>query len=221
MEYFSRRNIGIFVALAFIGFLIWSSVAFQNFFSRVAPYFENITHQHAVLSVLVFIGLGILSTMISSFTSIPLVPVAVLVWGSALTALYLCIGWLLGDIFSYYIGYFAGNPFIKRFLPYEEIRYYLKRIPPNAEFKLILLFILSMPAEIPGYTIGALRYKFGKYIVATTINEIFYSALVAYGFTALVQKNNILFFAYLAFGIVLFGYMFYLFQKKIKKSPQP
>lgn len=219
MELLNKKNIGILVALAFIGFLVWSSVAFQNFFTKIVPYFERLTGEYAVLSVLVFIGLGMLSTMLSSFTSIPLVPVAVIVWGNALTALYLGIGWLAGDILSYFVGYYAGNPLIRRFLPYGQIQFYLKKIPPDAEFKMILLFILSMPAEIPGYTIGALRYKFTKYVAAQTLNEIFYSALVAYAFAALVEKNNIVFFSYLAFGIILFGYMFYLFQKKIKKAP--
>jgi len=218
MELFKKRNVAIAVSLAFIGFLIWSSIAFQNFFARIVPYFQRLTGEHAVLSVLAFIGLGALSTMLSSFITITLVPVAVLVWGNALTALYLGVGWLLGDILSYFIGYYAGNPLIKIFLPYEKIQYYLKKIPPNAEFKLILLFILSMPAEIPGYTIGALRYKFTKYAAAQALNEIFYSILVAYAFTALVEKHNVVFFSYLAFGITLFGYMFFLFQKKIKKA---
>lgn len=220
MTQISRRNIAIAIALAFIGFLIWSSVTFQGFFARIVPYFERLTTEHQVLSVFVFIGLGVLSTMLSSFISITLVPVAVLVWGNALTALYLGIGWLTGDILSYFIGYYAGNPLVKIFLPYEKIEFYLKKIPPDAEFKLILLFILSMPAEIPGYTIGALRYKFPKYVAAQTLNEIFYSLLVAYAFAALVARNNVIFFSYLAFGIILFGYAFYLFQRKLKK-PRP
>jgi uncharacterized membrane protein YdjX (TVP38/TMEM64 family) len=222
MELFKKKNIFIAVSLTFIGFLIWSSIAFQDFFVKIVPYFERLTGEHAVLSVLVFIALGVLSTMISSFTSLPLVPVAVLVWGNGLTALYLFIGWLSGDILSYFVGYYAGNPLVRRFLPYEKIQFYLKKIPPNAEFKMILLFILSMPAEIPGYTVGALRYKFQKYVAAQILNEILYSTLVAYAFAALVEKNNIMFFSYLAFGIILFGYMFFLFQKKMKKSaPKP
>jgi uncharacterized membrane protein YdjX (TVP38/TMEM64 family) len=221
MKLFKKRNVAIAVSLAFIGFLIWSSIAFQNFFSRIVPYFERLTGEHAILSVLVFIALGVLSTMISSFTSIPLVPVAVIVWGNALTALYLFVGWLIGDILSYFVGYYAGNPLVRRFLPYEKIQFYLKRIPPNAEFKMILLFILSMPAEIPGYTVGALRYKFQKYAAAQILNEILYSTLVAYAFAALVEKNNLIFFSYLAFGIVLFGYMFWLFQRKIKNPHHP
>ncbi|MCX6766172.1 MAG: VTT domain-containing protein [Candidatus Moranbacteria bacterium] len=219
MELFNKKNIAIAVSLTFISFLVWSSIAFQNFFAKIVPYFQRLTGEYAILSVLVFIALGVLSTMISSFISLPLVPVAVLVWGNTFTALYLGIGWLAGDILSYFIGYYAGNSLVRKFLPYEEIQFYLKKIPPNAEFGMILLFILSMPAEIPGYTIGALRYKFTKYVAAQTLNEIFYSILVVYAFAALVEKNNILFFVYLAFGIALFGYMFFLFQKKMKKTP--
>jgi uncharacterized membrane protein YdjX (TVP38/TMEM64 family) len=216
MEPNSKKNISILLAVVFIGFLVWSSIAFQDFFQKIVPFFENVAREDKFLSVLVFIVLGMISTMLSSFSSAPLVPIAIIVWGSALTALYLCVGWIIGDILSYFIGYWAGNPIIRKLLPYEKIRFYLKKIPPDAEFTMILLFILSMPSEIPGYTIGALRYKFTKYLIATTLNEIFYSALVVYAASALIAKNPLIFFGSFIFGILLFGYMFYLFQKKLR-----
>lgn len=216
MELFSKKNIGILAALAFIGFLIWSSVAFQNFFTKIVPYFERLTGEYAVLSVLVFIGLGMLSTMLSSFTSIPLVPVAVIVWGNALTALYLGIGWLIGDIFSYIIGYYAGHSILKRFVPLEKIDYYRKKIPPDAEFKLVFFFIMSMPSEIPNYTLGTLRYNFLKYFLTIALGEMIFAFVTAYAGQALVQKNYILFAGAVALLVMFFSYFFYLFNKYLK-----
>lgn len=217
MQFNLRKNLLLLIAGTFIGLLIWSSVAFQDIFVKIVPFFEKLTSEQPILSVLVFILLGILSTMISSFSSIPLVPIAIIVWGNALTAVYLCTGWLIGDVLSYYVGFYAGHPIARWLLPYEKISFYLKKIPPDAEFKFILLFILSMPSEIPGYTIGALRYRFSKYFVATTLNEIFYSAFVAYAIQALVEKKPVIFIGSFLIGIVLFSYMFFLFQKKIRE----
>jgi uncharacterized membrane protein YdjX (TVP38/TMEM64 family) len=216
MKPFKKRNIAIIISFVFIGFLIWSSVAFQNFFAKIVPLFENLTRDHAFLSIFVFIGLGALSTMLSSFSSVPLVPIAVIVWGSTPTALYLLIGWLIGDILSYMIGYYAGNPILKRFVSLEKIDYYRKKIPPDAEFKLVFFFIMSMPSEVPNYTLGTLRYNFLKYFLTITLGEIIFAFVTAYAGQALVQKNYILFAGGIALLLLFFSYFFYLFKKYLK-----
>lgn len=135
-----RRNTGLLLAAIFIGFLIWSSVTFQNLFTKIVPFFENLAHRDETLSIFVFIGLGVLSTMLSSFSSVPLVPIAVIVWGNSLTAVLLFIGWILGDMIAYSIGYWAGHPILEKFAPTEKIDYWRKKIPPDAEFKLVFFF---------------------------------------------------------------------------------
>lgn len=216
MELFNRKNTAIIISLAFIGFLIWSSVQFQAFFAKIVPLFENLTREHAFLSIFVFIGLGALSTMISSFSSAPLVPIAVIVWGGTPTALFLLAGWLTGDILSYVIGYYAGNPILKRFVPLQKIDYYRRKIPPNAEFKLVFFFIMSMPSEVPNYTLGTLRYNFLKYFLTITLGELIFAFVTAYAGQALVQKNYILFAGAIALLLLFFSYFFYLFNKYLK-----
>lgn len=217
MKLFNKKNIAITVSFAFIGFLIWSSVQFQAFFAKIVPLFENLTRDHALLSIFVFIGLGALSTMLSSFSSTPLVPIAVIVWGSNPAALYLLAGWLIGDILSYIIGYYAGNPILKRFVSLDaKIDYYRKKIPPNAEFKLVFFFIMSMPSEVPNYTLGTLRYNFLKYFLTITLGELIFAFVTAYAGQALIQKNYILFAGGIALLLLFFSYFFYLFNKYLK-----
>ena len=216
MELFNRKNTAIIISLAFIGFLIWSSVQFQAFFAKIVPLFENLTREHAFLSIFVFIGLGALSTMLSSFSSTPLVPIAVIVWGSTPAALYLLAGWLIGDLLSYVIGYYAGNPILKKFVSLEKIDYYRKKIPPDAQFKLVFFFIMSMPSEVPNYTLGTLRYNFLKYFLTITLGELIFAFVTAYAGQALVQKNYILFAGAIALLLLFFSYFFYLFNKYLK-----
>jgi len=222
MEWFSKRkNILLLASLAFIGFLIWSSVQFQSFFAKIVPVFESLTQKNELLSIFVFIGLGALSTMLSSFSSTPLVPIAVIVWGSNPTALYLLIGWLIGDILSYIIGYFAGHPILKKFVPLEKIDFYRKKIPPDAEFKLVFFFIMSMPSEVPNYTLGTLRYNFLKYFLTIALGEMIFAFVTAYAGQALVEKNYILFIGAIALLLLFFSYFFYLFNKYLKDRGQP
>jgi uncharacterized membrane protein YdjX (TVP38/TMEM64 family) len=217
MDPLKKRNIAIAASFVFIGFLIWSSVQFQAFFAKLVPVFENLTRDHAFLSIFVFIGLGALSTMLSSFSSAPLVPIAVIVWGPAPAALYLLSGWMIGDVLSYIIGYFAGNPILKKFVRLDaKIDYYRKKIPPNAQFKLVFFFIMSMPSEVPNYTLGTLRYNFLKYFLTITLGELIFAFVTAYAGQALVQKNYILFAGGIALLLLFFSYFFYLFKKYLK-----
>jgi len=221
MKIFDRKKISLVLAIAFIGFLIWSSVEFQSFFARIVPFFESLTHKNPVLSVWVFVLLAMTSTTLASFSSVPLVPIAIIVWGNNLVALYLFVGWLLGDILAYFIGYSAGKPLVQKLVPYDRVKKYMERIPPHAEFKLILLFILSTPSEVPGYVIGTLRYKFLKYFAATTINEVIYASLTAYAGAALVKKNLWVFSGSVIFFVVSYSYAFYLLNKYLRRSARP
>lgn len=216
MNFSNRDKIILILAVAFIGFLVWSSVAFQGLLAKIVPFFEEFAQREKFLSVVVFILLGTASTMFSSFSSMPLVPIAVIIWGNAFTGIFLFVGWLLGDILSYLVGYWAGHPVAKRFLPYEKIKIYLDKIPPKDQFKMILLFILSTPSEVPGYTIGILRYKFVKYLSATSINELFFSFFTAYAARALVEKNFIVFSGAVIFFVGSFSYCFYLFNRYLR-----
>jgi uncharacterized membrane protein YdjX (TVP38/TMEM64 family) len=214
----TRQKKIIVLSLAFIGFLIWSSVQFQHFFAGIVPYFENMARHNSLLSVAVFISLGALSTMISSFSSVPLVPIAVIVWGILPTALFLFIGWIIGDVLSYFIGYWAGNPILKRFISLENIEYYRRKIPPNAEFKLIFFFIMSMPSEVPNYTLGTLRYNFLRYFLIIGLGELIFAYFTAYAGQALLEKNLLLFAGTIALLISFFSYSFYLFNKYLQEK---
>lgn len=218
MEPNSRKRILLILSLAFVGFLVWSSVTFQGALSHYLPFFENLARSNKVLSIAVFIALGALSTMFSSFSSVPLVPIAVIVWGNWLAALFLVVGWVTGDVLSYWVGYFAGNPILKRLVPFEKIEYYRKKIPPNAEFRLVFFFIMSMPSEIPGYSLGTLRYNFKKYFLITTLGEMIFAPVTAFAGRALVEKNPVVFLGAVLFMVLFFAYSFSVFSRYVRKE---
>lgn len=60
--------------------------------------------------------------------------------------------------------------------PLQKIDYYRKKIPPDAQFKLVFFFIMSMPSEVPNYTLGTLHYNFLKYFLTIALGEMIFSA---------------------------------------------
>lgn len=212
----TERRIYIFLLVVIIAIILWSSALLENLLLDAASTLEIYIKENPVLGVLIFIGLGIISTLLSFFTSIPLVPIAVLIWGASNVFLMLMAGWLMGSIISYYIGAYAGYPIIRHVVPTEKLEVYQEKVSRRTPFWIIYLFRLSLPAEIPGYILGIIRYKFWKYFLATFLAELPFALIAAYASDAFIAKNKALFFFWIIITLIIIFFSFRAAQKKFK-----
>ncbi|MBI4050586.1 MAG: VTT domain-containing protein [Candidatus Doudnabacteria bacterium] len=215
MSYLKKR-VWIFVALVVIAFLFWSSLSLQEEFDRAVNVLGRYIGSHQLLGVSVFVGLAGLSAMLSPFSSIPLVPAAVVIWGKLGTFFLLLSGWVLGGMATYAIGKYAAYPIFKGIVPFHKIDDYRKKISAESEFLLVFLFRLMSPAEIPGYLLGLIRYDFIKYLLATFFAELPFAVITVYASEAFVEQNAIIFIGLLALLTFIIGSAFYLFRKRLK-----
>lgn len=216
-----KRILVTFIFVLGAALLFWSSRSLQGIFFETVASVQEYTHEGTVPVATLFIVLAALSAMLSPFSSIPLVPVAIMVWGKSLTVVFLLSGWFIGGVLTYIVGYFVGYPLVRQFSSFEKIRYYREKISEKTEFLLVLLFRLSMPAEIPGYVLGIARYHFGKYLLATLIAEAPFVIIVTYASEALVVNNVKMFIALVAVICIAIASLFYFFTKKLKLKDEP
>lgn len=182
----------VLFAIIFIAVLIfWSSIMLQEEYGRLVGFFENQATAKPVLSIFVFLILTIFSVMFLFFSSVLLVPVAVSVWGSLMTVLLLLAGWLLGAIFSYILGRYAGYPILKHFIPLRKLDYYRDLFSKNSSFLLVFLLRFTLPSEIPGYVLGLLRFNFQKYLLITLLAEIPYAFVTVYAIGAILNRDPV------------------------------
>lgn len=218
LKFLFHRKIASIMILVFLIAIFWYSAKAQTFLygaiSQIEIYFQN----HAILGIFLFVGLAAVSALASPFSSAPIVPIAVALWGTTFSILFLIAGWLLGHIASYYIGHYASYSIIKNLLPFDKINIYLKKFSSRSEFLLVLLFRLSMPAEIPGYVLGIARYSFWKYFLATFIAEFPFAILTVYGGEAFIKKDIFMLMGIVLFGVAIIFAMFYLFRRKIGEN---
>lgn len=198
-------------------FLFWSSVTLQEIFYEAVSSIEGYAAQNQILVAVVFVALAALSAMLSPFSSVPLVPIVIMIWGNLLTASLLLLGWMLGGVFTYAIGYYAGYPLVSQLSSFEKIRYYKEKLSQRREFLLVLLFRFAMPAEVPGYVLGIARYSFGKYLLATFLAELPFAIITSYASQALLADKPLIFISWIIIAFLIIGSMFYIFTKKIKK----
>lgn len=113
----NKKYIVAAIIILSVACLIFLSSILQDIFFSIVDRAEYITDKHKILIPGLFIILASLSAMISPFSSTPLVPVAVVLWGTSLTTVLLFIGWLIGDTVAYFVGRYAGQSVLKCLLP--------------------------------------------------------------------------------------------------------
>lgn len=216
-DFIRHKKITPVFIIVFLVFLFWSSAAIQESFYHALAFIESYFRGHQTIGIFAFIGLSALSAMLSPFSSIPLVPVAIVLWGSAWATAFLIAGWIIGHIMTYYVGYFVGHPVAEKFIPFDKIANYSHKFSKQSEFLLVLLFRLAMPAEVPGYVLGMARYSFVKYFFATFIAEFPFAVLMVYAGDAFLNKKPLIMAAAAFIGVSIIAIMFYFFRKQVSR----
>jgi uncharacterized membrane protein YdjX (TVP38/TMEM64 family) len=150
-----------------------------------------------VTGALLFVLLAAVSAMFAFVSIAVVIPLAVYVWGNAVSLLLLWAGWTLGGAAAYAIARYLG---------------------PKTPFRFVLLFQLGLPSEIPGYVLGLVNYPFGKFMLALALAELPYTVATVYlgaGFVS--ARSGIV----LAVGFALAGLSvgaFYLLRRHLQGS---
>jgi uncharacterized membrane protein YdjX (TVP38/TMEM64 family) len=217
MTYKINKKI-LFTVLFFIiiAFVFWSSVTLQSLFYNSVDFLGKYIDQNRILGTVIFIGLAAVSALFSPFSSVPLIPAGIVIWGSNIVFFLLVSGWLIGDLIAYLIGRFARRAIVTRFVPQEKLDYYKEMISKKARFWFVLLFRFALPSEITGYALGIIRYHFGKYLLATILVEIPFAFLTVYSGEAFIKGNAVLFVSLILFAGAVVYLTLYYFRKKLK-----
>lgn len=215
----SRKKTLFFILAILIIILFWTSSGFESTFYRIVGFFEPYAQEYKAASMGIFVGLAALSTMLVSFSSIVLVPVASITFGKILTVILLLAGWCLGGILAYLIGRALGPLIIRRFFDVEKVHDYQDiMFSGKAGFGLILLTRFVLPAEVPGYLFGAGRYHFGRYLLATVTAETPYAVATVYFFDAIVHKNMLIVIIAASIWVILASLTALVAYRQIRKE---
>jgi uncharacterized membrane protein YdjX (TVP38/TMEM64 family) len=133
-----------------------------------------------VWGAIVFFFASACSVLFLFLSSVLLVPSAVLAWGKWLTFLLLSAGWLCGWMATYAIGrFFRDRAFVEKKLSEQHIKSALFQ-SGKLPFSFVLIVVSSLPAEIVGYALGAVRYPFWSFFLALALVEIPFAFLLVF-----------------------------------------
>lgn len=217
-----KKNLFLFSLLIVIVFLFWNSQVLQNTFYSLVEYFKFYVDKNETTAGFIFVGLAALSALLAPLSSAPLVPGAILIWNDFMVFLLLWVGWNLGHFLAYFIGRYAAYNIIRQIADTEKIEHYKKSLTGRKGFLFILFFCLAMPAEVPGYVLGIMRYSAWRYFVAVSLSEIPFAIITVYASNAFVSQKPFLFISWIIFGLFFVSSIFYIFHKqfRIKESKE-
>lgn len=151
--------------------------------------------ERPVLGVVLFIALAAVSAMLAFVSSAVVTPVAILVWGKAVSVLLLWTGWILGGAITYSIGRYLGRPVVKRLSRGPQLELYEQAAAGQHSFIFALLFQFALPSEVPGYLLGLARFPWRKYLLVLLIAELPYAIATIYLGDSFLRRRTMLMMA--------------------------
>jgi uncharacterized membrane protein YdjX (TVP38/TMEM64 family) len=190
------RKIGALLLIIGLFVLFVVSDTLHNFITASIEWGRPFIVERSVLGMLIFALLSAVSAMLAFFSTAIVVPLALSAWGRPTTILLLWGGWFIGGFFSYLVGRYPGRHFLGWALSPEKTEKFEHLISRNATFLSVLLFQFVLPSEIPGYVLGAIRYRMGYYLAALALVNIPFALATVYLGGSFLERN------YLVLGVV-------------------
>lgn len=214
---YKKTSLKLLLVVASAAFVIWSSSSLQEIILRYSGLITVFFQEHESLGIFIFLSVSVVSVVISPFSSLPLIPSVIMVWGNLVTFTILVAGWFFGAWLGYLLGGWAGRKVLRHWWDFEKVEYYKEKISPRAQFWLVFLFRLAIPSEITGITLGIIRYQLGKYLLITFLTELPFAFAAVYLGRTLAKGDFLAFAAMIILVTALIALASYFFHKKINE----
>lgn len=142
-----------------------------GYFSQV--YLVSLTDllgEYGVLGMLIYVLGATIATIIAPLTFLPILPVAVALWGS-FTAAVLSIGaWSVGAAVAFLLARRYGQPLVRHFVGEKKMQYFSGILPDRHLFIAVVFLRIAVPVDLLSYALGLFAVmRFWPYMVATVI----------------------------------------------------
>lgn len=154
---------------------------------------EEIIRAHPVIGALIYMGILISSVVLLPLSSLPLVPLAVQVFGVTLAAVLSILSWWIGALIAFQIAR-LGRTYMERFTTLTAVDRLEQKIPKDISFAGIILLRMVLPVDITSFALGLLKHlPFSTYAVASLIGIIPFAFVLCYAGGELVQGRYVSF----------------------------
>lgn len=106
------------------------------------------------VGMVVFIILTVLATVFAPASTLPLIPVASVLWGPVATALLSIISWTIGSMIAFGLAKRYGKPLVRRFVNLDKLDSLESQLSGRNMFMTVIILRLTIPVDILSYGLG-------------------------------------------------------------------
>lgn len=154
-------------------FVLWP---YRDKIWLIEPWVE----QHQVIGAVIYVLAGMASVVLLPLSSLPLLPLAVSVWGVWIAGALSAAGWWLGALVAFWIARVARSS-LEQFVSLTALDKFERSIPPDLGFAGIVVLRMLLPVDVTSFALGLLRdLRFTTYAVASLIGVLPFAFVWAY-----------------------------------------
>ena len=157
---------------------------------------------YGVLGMALYVVGAVIAVIVPAIIFLPLVPVAVTLWGSFVAAVLSIIAWMLGAAAAFLLARRYGHPLVARLLGEKRIKKITKLLPAHHVFLGVILMRVVLPIDLISYALGLFNImSFKSYLAATLLGVVPF----AFAFSYFADTGVLFQVSALLAGIVLIG----------------
>lgn len=154
------------------------------FSNKYSVEINNLIVPANIYGIFVYLILVIIAVVIAPLDTLPLMPIAVAIWGPLLTAFLTIIGWTAGSSIAFWIARRFGKKLVCRIVNVCKLEEFELKLADQNIFWLIILARIFLPVDIISYAIGLFtKISWRLYLVATIIGMVPFAFIYSYGVT--------------------------------------
>jgi uncharacterized membrane protein YdjX (TVP38/TMEM64 family) len=146
-----KDKISILVsALLIIGLFVFMSWLFRVYQDEI----QRMITINPITGVLIYIIVFILSIVFAPIGVLPLIPIAVQLWGVLAATILSTLGWTIGAMIAFFIARKLGKPYVRKIISLKQIEKIEKTIPEKNIFWSIFFLRTVTPFDGVSYVLG-------------------------------------------------------------------
>lgn len=158
----SEIVVGIIVALLFL-FMAYATRSHEGVL-------QGLIGTHGVQGMFMYVLITIVVVVFAPISTLPILPIAVTLWGSFTAALLSIAGWVIGSVIAFVAARKYGHSFVRKFIGLRKIQEYVENISHGHLFWSVVFLRIVMPVDALSYALGLFsKMPFKLYLLATIV----------------------------------------------------
>lgn len=180
-KYLNKNTLrGVLALIIVAGLFVLASIVASRYENEIQLLVKN----DGVLGMTAYVMITIIAIVVAPISTLPLMPLASMLWGWPLAGVLSIIGWTIGAQIAFSIARRFGKSFIEKIISVEKLKTIEERIPKRQLFWSVVFLRMTIPVDVLSYALGLFsQMKSSTYFFATLIGVTPFAFVFAYAGT--------------------------------------